>query len=127
MSKLLGIDHIDIVVQNPESMAQFLQSVGFSVHRRTAHGGGSIELVFPGDGEQPILELTSPTDAAGKARPLGLRHMALRASDIHETFELFRNQGLPVRGEPRSIADTGRTLINLTDPEGGTLQIVDGP
>lgn len=125
MSELTGIDHIDIVVRDPEAMGDFLQSVGFTLHRRTAEARGSIELRFPGEGEQPILELTPALDAKGNERPLGLRHVALRSSDINAIFEHFRGQGLPIKGEPRVIPDTGRTLFNLVDPEGGTLQIVD--
>jgi catechol 2,3-dioxygenase-like lactoylglutathione lyase family enzyme len=124
MSKILGIDHIDIVVADPEAMAAFLVNVGFSIHRRTAHGGGSIELIFPGEGEQPVLELTSQVDAQGKVRPLGLRHVALRADDVERAFEHFKSAGLTVTGEPRTVPDTGRRLINLRDPEGGTLQVV---
>ena len=127
MSRISGIDHIDIVVKNPADMATFLCSVGFVVHRETDHGGGSIELRFPGDGDQPILELTSPEDGKGNVRPLGLRHLALRSTDIQATFLAFKRDGLPVKGEPRVVAETGRTLVNLIDPEGGTLQFVDAP
>nr|WP_314257478.1 VOC family protein [uncultured Devosia sp.] len=126
MSQLSGLDHIDIVVADPEAMAAFFVQAGFTIHRRTAHGGGSIELRFPGPGEQPFLELTAPVDASGKVRPLGLRHMALRSGDIAATLADFTAAGLPVRGEMRAIPETGRTLFNLSDPEGGTLQFVDG-
>ena len=126
MTHLSGLDHIDIVVSDPELMASFFERAGFTIHRRTDHGGGSIELRFPGSGEQPILELTSPVDGTGKTRPLGLRHMALRSSDIAATLSEFTASGLPLRGELRVIPETGRTLFNLSDPEGGTLQFVDG-
>lgn len=126
MSQLSGLDHIDIVVADPEVMAAFFVRAGFTIHRRTEHGGGSIELRFPGLGKQPILELTAPVDANGKTRPLGLRHMALRSSDIAATLADFTAAGLPVRGDLRVIPETGRTLFNLSDPEGGTLQFVDG-
>lgn len=125
MSTLSGIDHIDIVVRDPEAMAAFLESVGFTMHRRTAEARGSIELRFPGEGEQPILELTPHQDANGNERPLGLRHLALGSGDINALFESFKSKGLAVKGEPRVIPDTGRTLFNVIDPEGGTLQFVD--
>ncbi|MBD9596403.1 VOC family protein [Ensifer sp. ENS05] len=126
MSNFEGLDHIDIVVADIERMAAFFQTVGFTVVRRTEHGGGAVELRFPGPGHQPILELTSARDAKGNARPLGLRHMALRSADIQQTFTEFSDRAMPLKGGPRQIAETGRTLINLADPEGGTLQIVDG-
>jgi catechol 2,3-dioxygenase-like lactoylglutathione lyase family enzyme len=126
MSDLQGIDHIDIVVADLDAMATFFETVGFTVIRKTEHGGGAVELRFPGTGRQPILELTSEVDGSGNRRPLGLRHMALRSADIRQTFSDFSARALPLRGEPRKVPETGRTLINLTDPEGGTLQFVDG-
>ena len=126
MPDLDGIDHIDIVVADVEAMTVFFEQVGFTVLRRTGHGGGAVELRFPGSGRQPVLELTSAVDGNGNARPLGLRHMALRSSDIRQTFSDFKTRALPLRGEPRKVPETGRTLINLTDPEGGTLQFVGG-
>ncbi|WP_295048510.1 VOC family protein [uncultured Paracoccus sp.] len=121
-----GIDHIDLVVKDPDEMAAFFMALGYRFHRRTDHGGGSIELHFPGEGEQPILELTSQQDGTGKVRPLGLRHIALRADDLQAAITHFSAKSLSVKSGPRTIPDTGRTVVNLIDPEGGTLQIVDG-
>lgn len=126
MENLDGIDHIDIVVADVEAMSAFFQTVGFTVIRKTDHGGGAVELRFPGTGRQPILELTSEVDGHGNRRQLGLRHMALRSADIRETFNDFSARALPLKGELRKVPETGRTLINLIDPEGGTLQFVDG-
>ena len=121
MNNLDGLDHIDIVVTDVEAMSAFFQTVGFTVIRKTDHGGGAVELRFPGTGRQPILELTSEVDGSGNKRQLGLRHMALRSANIRQTFDDFIARALPLKGEPRKVEATGRTLINLTDPEGGTL------
>jgi catechol 2,3-dioxygenase-like lactoylglutathione lyase family enzyme len=126
MTQIDGIDHIDIVVADVDAMSAFFEKVGFIVVRRTDHGGGAVELRFPGSGRQPVLELTPAIDDNGKARPLGLRHMALRVADITETFRDFSARSLPLSGEPRAIAATGRTILNLTDPSGAVLQFVDG-
>lgn len=48
-----------------------LESVGFEVIPQTEHGGGAVELRFPGDGAQPIVELTPLEGANGVKRPLG--------------------------------------------------------
>lgn len=127
MTHLGGIDHIDIVVQDPEKMADFLVSIGFKLVRKTDHGGGSIEVAFPGQGPQPILELTSADQGDGKVRPLGLRHIAVRSSDIQATFNELTAKGYTFDKPPRPIPATGRMLTNLKDPEGRSLQIVDVP
>ncbi|MES2291103.1 MAG: VOC family protein [Pseudomonadota bacterium] len=126
MAHLGSVDHIDIVVNDPSVMADFLVSIGFKPVRE-AEGRGSIELAFPGEGDQAILELTAADSGNGKVRPLGLRHIAVRSSNIDATFKELTERGYVFDKEPREIPATGRMLTNLKDPEGGVLQIVDSP
>lgn len=124
MAHLGTIDHIDIVVQDPDKMADFLVSVGFKMLRK-AEGRGSVEVEFPGEGDQPFIELSAADSGNGKVRPLGLRHIAVRSSDINATYKELTDRGYSFDKEPRLIPDTGRMLMNLKDPEGKSLQIVD--
>ena len=125
MNKVNGLDHIDIVVEDIHAMSAFYQSVGFTLVRETGHGGGAVELRFPGPGEQPILELTSVTAADGKKRPLGLRHMALKVAGLDGAVADLAVKGLKNDKAPRVIPDTGRRLTNLIDPVGNSLQLVE--
>ena len=127
MAHLGSLDHIDIVVENPRKMAEFFISIGFKLVRTLEHGGGAVELAFPGEGDQPILELTSRDQGNGKVRELGLRHIAVRSSDINKTYEELTARGYTFDKPPRPIEATGRMLTNLKDPEGRSLQIVDFP
>jgi glyoxylase I family protein len=125
---MLGqIDHIDIVVADPQAMASFLESLGFVRLRDTGGGRGSVELRCPGDGDQPFIELTPANTGTGVNRPLGLRHIALRASDLDSAFAALSDKGYLTDAPPREIAATGRRLFNLTDPEGNSLQVVSAP
>lgn len=124
MAHLGTIDHIDIVVQDPDKMADFLVSVGFKMLRK-AEGRGSVEVAFPGEGDQPFIELSAADTGNGKVRPLGLRHIAVRSSDIDATYKELTDRGYTFDKEPRLIPETGRMLMNLKDPEGKSLQIVD--
>lgn len=126
MSHLGAIDHIDVVVDDPKAMADFLVSIGFALVREM-HSRGSIEVAFPGEGDRPILELTPRVQANGDVRELGLRHIAIRSSDIAKTFEELTARGFTFDTPPRLVEETGRMLANLKDPEGRTLQIVDAP
>lgn len=125
MPKIEGLDHIDIVVEDVAAMRDFFVSVGFAVVRETDHGGGAVELRFPGEGAQPILELTPRHQADGTVRPLGLRHMALRARDLDDALAALAAQGLHAAKPPRVVPETGRRLANLTDPAGNSLQLVE--
>lgn len=120
-----GIDHIDIVVDDVPTMRAFFEAVGFVMIRETEHGGGAVEMRFPGEGNQPILELTPRQSAQGLLRPLGLRHMALRVLDIDATLADMKARGLRVDKPPRVIPETGRRLANLIDPAGNSLQLVE--
>jgi len=126
MTQPNGLDHIDIVVDDVPLMRGFFEAVGFVVIRQTDHGGGAVELRFPGPGDQPILELTPRAGANGATRPLGLRHMALRVADIEATLAELTGRGLRVDKPPRVIPETGRRLANLIDPAGNSLQLVEG-
>jgi glyoxylase I family protein len=124
MSHFLGIDHIDIAVANPHQVADFLISLGFTEVRRTDHGGGAVELRFPGGTEQPILELTPAVSENGDKLPLGLRHIALRCANIDEAFAALSKNGFIFDKPPRTIAHTGRRVTSVIDPEGRPLQFV---
>ena len=124
--QLRGLDHIDIVVEDVAAMQAFFESVGFGLIRQTDHGGGAVELRFPGEGDQPILELTPHEGANGTKRSLGLRHMALRVADIDAAVADLTSRGLRVDKPPRVVAETGRRLTNLIDPVGNSLQLVEG-
>ena len=124
MATFEGIDHIDVVVDDPEKMTEFLLALGFEMVRRAPPSRGSIEIRFPGGDKQPILELTPSKSPTGKVIPLGLRHVAIRAKDLEATHAELLAKGYKFSGPIRDIEDTGRRLVNLVDPEGKTLQIV---
>lgn len=120
-----GIDHIDIAVDDLEKWTDFLEAVGFSVLRRTSHGGGSVELRFPG-ADMPFLELTSTKRPSGTTNPAGFRHIALRSDDIAATFAALSAKGVIIDRPPRKNAESGRITMNAIDPAGGmTIQIVE--
>lgn len=125
MAEFEGIDHIDIVVKDPDAMAEFFLRLGFAMVRRAPPSRGSIELRFPGGEGQPVIELTPAHSPSGKEFPLGLRHMAIRSSDSSATHAMLSEQGFSLSGAPRKVADTGRTVFSVIDPEGNPLQITD--
>lgn len=118
------LDHIDIVVEDVVRMRDFLIAIGFEFVRQTDHGGGAVELRFPGGADQPILELTPAQAGNGTRRPLGLRHMALSVDDIDATSRQLSQVGLEVE-TPRVVPETARRIANVTAPDGNLLQLVE--
>jgi glyoxylase I family protein len=121
--RVIGLDHVDIVVGNPDEMATFLAAAGFRVIRRTAGTRGSIELAFPGS--DIVLELTPSRRADGESLELGLRHLALRCDDLDAAVTELAAAGFAFTGPVRTIADTGRRVANVTDPDGRVLQFTE--
>ena len=104
-----GLDHIDIVVEDVAAMQAFFESVGFELIRQTDHGGGAVELRFPGEGDQPILELT-PLDrrqrdqAIARSAPhgaAGRRHRCRRhrSRPVADCASTSRRASLPRPGD----------------------------
>lgn len=117
--QIQGIDHIELVVTDVDRFVKFFQAMGFELVRRTEHHGGSAELRVPGE-NQPIIELHR---VGGEENP-GLNHIALRVSDVRQAYEELRSQGIGC-SEPHYVEATGRTIVNLRDPDGWRLQLVD--
>ncbi len=120
---ITGLDHIDIVVQNPEEISDFLCKAGFSLHRHLADGRGSIELKFPSS--DIILELTPASRPDGSRAALGLRHLALRCSDLDAAVTNLTDAGLNFPEGPRLVAATGRRVANALMPDNQVLQFTE--
>jgi 4-hydroxyphenylpyruvate dioxygenase-like putative hemolysin len=113
-----GIDHIEINVNDMETMANFLKKVGFVETRRTGHTDGSIELRFPGGPDAPILELNQSMN-----EPKGFQHLALRAKDIEAAFAEVQKSGLKLLRPLGPALSSGRRVFNIEDPQGNKLQV----
>lgn len=116
---LQGIDHIEIIVRDLDEYVAYLQKLGFELIMNTSHHGGSTELKMPGS--DIIFELHQ---VGGEEVP-GINHIALRVDDINATHETLNSQGIAIEEPPGDVVSTGRTNINLRDPDGWRLQLVD--
>jgi catechol 2,3-dioxygenase-like lactoylglutathione lyase family enzyme len=117
---LTGIDHIEIIVRDLDQYVAYLQKLGFELITRTSHHGDSAELKLPGEG-QPIFELHQ----VGGEEVIGINHIAFRTDDVAATYDRLLDAGVKAEGEPELVTSTGRTNINLRDPDGWRVQIVD--
>ena len=115
-----GIDHIELIVRDVEEFVSFLQKLGFELLTRTAHHGESAELQLPG-ANQPIFEIHQ----VGGEENIGVNHIAFRVDSAEATYEALQRQGITSAKPPNYVPATGRTTINLRDPDGWRLQMVD--
>ena len=114
-----GIDHIELIVRDINAYLSFMKTLGFEEVSRTGHHGRSVELKVPGT-NQPIFEIHQATGE----EVIGVNHIAFRvdnAKAAHEALQSARIAANP----PNFVESTGRTTVNLRDPDGWRIQLVD--
>jgi glyoxylase I family protein len=115
-----GIDHIEIVVRDAAEYIAFMETLGFEVITRTSHHGASAELKLPGEG-QPIFEIHQ---VEGEENP-GVNHIAFAVDDAKAAFDQLASAGVQSANPPNYVQSTGRLTVNLRDPDGFRMQLVD--
>jgi catechol 2,3-dioxygenase-like lactoylglutathione lyase family enzyme len=117
---LTAIDHIEIIVRDLDAYVDYLRKLGFELITRTSHHGDSAELQLPGD-NQPIFELHQ----VGGEEVIGINHIAFRTDSVDAAYDRLLENGIKIEEPPHDVPSTGRTNINLRDPDGWRVQIVD--
>jgi catechol 2,3-dioxygenase-like lactoylglutathione lyase family enzyme len=115
-----GIDHIELIVRDVEAHIAFFEKMGFKVLTRTSHHGSSAELQLPGE-NQPIFEIHQ---VMREENP-GVNHIAFKCDNAQETYDDLLAKGVTTMREPNYVKATGRLTVNLRDPDGWRLQLVD--
>ena len=115
-----GIDHIELIVRDIEEFVGFFQKMGFNLLTRTSHHGESAELQLPGP-NQPIFEIHQVTGEEN----IGVNHIAFTVDNAQQTYDTLQDKGITTMRPPNYVTATGRTTVNLRDPDGWRLQFVD--
>jgi glyoxylase I family protein len=115
-----GIDHIELVVRNVEEFVGFFQKLGFELIARTKHHGDAAEMKLPGP-NQTIFEIHQ----VGGEEVIGVNHIALKVDNAKQAYEQFQAGGVKFTRGPKFIEPTGRTTVELRDPDGWRFQLVD--
>lgn len=115
-----GIDHIELIVRDVDEFVAFFEKMGFKLLTRTSHHGVSVEMQLPGD-NQPIFEIHQ----VGREENIGVNHIAFKVDSAQQTYQELLGKGVKTMREPNYVVATGRTTVNLRDPDGWRLQLVD--
>jgi catechol 2,3-dioxygenase-like lactoylglutathione lyase family enzyme len=114
-----GIDHIELIVRDLQEYVTFLKTLGFEMVRETPHHGGSVEMKSPGE-NQPVFEIHQVTGE----EVIGVNHIAFKVDDVAAAHAELKDYPGMVSSAPGHVPDTGRTNLNLRDPDGWRLQLV---
>ena len=115
-----GIDHIEIIVKDVDEYIAFFEAMGFKVRTRTTHHGSSAELQLPGE-NQPIFELHQ---VSGEEN-IGVNHIAFKVDSAEGSYAELQSKGVKTMRAPNYVKSTGRMTVNLRDPDGWRMQLVD--
>jgi glyoxylase I family protein len=115
-----GIDHIELIVRDVDAFVGFFQKLGFELIARTKHHGDAAELKLPGE-NQTIFEIHQ---VGGEEVP-GVNHIALKVDNAEAAYKQFQKDGVAFTRGPKYIEPTGRTTVELRDPDGWRFQLVD--
>lgn len=130
------LDHIDLLVDDLDKAEEFFVGrMGFTLRRRTAHSGKSVELSSPaGDFFLDLHQRTQELhDAWNKGTldgpgPVCFQHIAFRAADVDAEFERLRKRGVSFWQEkPFRHPVTGRMIADAKDVDGRYwIQLTEG-
>jgi glyoxylase I family protein len=150
---ILGIDHLNVVVADmARSLAFYTGLLGFTKTKEARLTGDWIERIVglkgvrahavfiepPGGG--PRIELLSYEAPAGvtlaensRANTIGLRHFALKVSDIAVMVAKLRAAGVDVFSDPVRVpggvvefdAGATKTLVYFLDPDGVIIELAE--
>jgi len=115
-----GIDHIELIVRDVEQFVSFFQKLGFELVARTKHHGDAAEMKLPGE-NQTIFEIHQ----VGGEEVIGINHIALKVDNAKAAYEQLQGKGVGITRGPKFIEPTGRTTVELRDPDGWRFQFVD--
>ncbi|KQQ05868.1 MULTISPECIES: SMU1112c/YaeR family gloxylase I-like metalloprotein [unclassified Rathayibacter] len=126
MSDLLGLHHLAIIVSDYERSKRFyLDVLGFrldsEVHRAD-RDSWMANLSLNGTYLIELFTFPRAPDRVSDPEALGLRHLALAASDPSAVRARFVAAGVecePLREDPH----TGRALFFLRDPDGLPIEV----
>ena len=116
---ITGIDHIEIIVRDLDDYVAFLTTLGFETVRQTDHHGRSVEMKPPGNG-QPLFEIHQ---VSGE-EVIGI-NLALKIDDAAAVHAALRATDVRIESNPRFIESTGRTNVDIRDPDGWQVQLVE--
>ena len=114
-----GIDHIELIVRDFNEYVEFMKTLGFEELTRTSHHGESVELKIRGE-NQSIFEVHQATGE----EVIGVNHIAFRVDNARAAHGTLKTTNISCN-EPNFVESTGRTTVNLRDPDGWRMQLVD--
>ena len=115
--KLMGLEHLDLVVKDIEASVEFYRKLGLTPEGTLE--GGKCVFLFNGDDDNPVRVELHQAEPGGKT---GIDHIAFRVEDPVAAHREATFLGIDFVIEPTDNKQSGRTIANFFDPDGVQIQ-----
>jgi catechol 2,3-dioxygenase-like lactoylglutathione lyase family enzyme len=132
ISRIQGVEHIQITVHKMEASLAFYRLLGFTEYR-TIRNDSDRYTVLVLIAEPVVLELLqfdesaqpleSPRTITAGLRTLGYRHVALRVGSVQAWCDWATSKGLPFFS--RQLTASGAPQVFIRDPDGNLLEFTE--
>jgi catechol 2,3-dioxygenase-like lactoylglutathione lyase family enzyme len=136
-------DHVGVVVEDFDAVAEFFVSLGFQLERRMQLEGELIDKINglegvrseiamvrapDGSGTLELIKYHRPADENGAqalpANRLGFRHICIEVEDLNGIVDRLRAEGLETVGEVQDYENIYR-LVYVRGPEGLIVELAE--
>ena len=122
------LDHTMIRVKDLDRSLDFYTRIlGMKIHRNTEYPEGRFTNTFVGyigEDEGTNIELTYNWDQQENYnKGNGWGHLAIKVSDVYETSEYLKQQGVEFTKEPSQMKNGTRILAFIKDPDGYVIEL----
>ncbi|MBT0586976.1 SMU1112c/YaeR family gloxylase I-like metalloprotein [Alteromonas oceanisediminis] len=121
-----GIHHVAIICSDyARSKAFYCDVLGCTIiaeHFRQARHSHKLDLAVPGGGQLELFSFPDPPARPSQPEAQGLRHLALRVTDIEKAVAQLVGLGVKVEAI-RTDPYTGKRFTFFQDPDGLPLEL----
>ena len=122
------LDHTMIRVKDLDRSLDFYTRIlGMKIHRKTEYPEGRFTntfVVYIGEDEGTNIELTYNWDQEEDYnKGDGWGHLAIKVSDVYETSEYLKQQGVEFTKEPSLMKNGTRILAFINDADGYVIEL----
>ena len=122
------LDHTMIRVKDLDRSLDFYTRIlGMKIHRKIEYPKGRFTNTFVGyigEDEGTNIELTYNWDQQENYnKGNGWGHLAIKVSDVYETSEYLKQQGVEFTKEPSPMKNGTRILAFIKDPDGYVIEL----
>jgi catechol 2,3-dioxygenase-like lactoylglutathione lyase family enzyme len=122
MAKVLGLDHVSILVKDAEASMQFYQQLlNLTLLERPDFGFPGYWLDLYNGQSLHIMQLPNPNDSAARPKHGGRDfHFALRVDSIEAYIEILQSKGLSY-----TQSQSGRKALFVRDIDGNAFELFE--